>query len=116
MVLNSCKYFNIIGNFFEITYDIKNAARACTRFCKGRMSQKCDAKAARECALHILCSVIGNCERVANVNQEAKLLAMCVRRNALFLSGKRHCVEFIYKRSIWCLFCEKSDYFYRQCQ
>ena len=29
--------------------------------------------------------VIGNCDRLASVNQEAKLLAMCVRRNALFL-------------------------------
>ena len=36
----------------------KNAARACTRFCKGRMSQKCDAKAARECALHTPCYAI----------------------------------------------------------
>ena len=32
--------------------------------------------------------VIGNCDRLASVNQEAKLLAMCVRRNALFLLGE----------------------------
>ena len=51
--------FYIIGNFFEIAYDIKNAARACKRFCKGRMSQKYDAKVARECTLHILYSTKG---------------------------------------------------------
>ena len=35
--------------------------------------------------------VIGNCDRLASVNQEAKLLAMCVRRNALFLCNRKFC-------------------------
>ena len=37
------------------------------------MSQKCDAKAARECALHILCSVIGKCCSVEVVSKEFRI-------------------------------------------